>query len=267
MSIRSHDFFSCTEGSGTARASQGRFSTRRGRPSTFERQSITPDHTAHIQLCPPRSDRMPTCTAAAIATIDSIASAADSTAAAAITAAITAAIAAASAVSASVAHAAIAYSLPLLLLLLPLPLLSPLLPPPHRPRPSSIASPPPPIAPLPQPSPPPSLPPLPSSRSLTPPPPCSLPLPSPPPPDPPEQPPPPPQPPFHHVGAPSTQPRLQRTVGHLLPTRSRLPTSTARPDPTFSRLPRRLQLRSSHSRTSLWCGVQCAGARSTVVRF
>jgi hypothetical protein len=42
---------------------------------------------------------------------------------------------------------------------------------------------------------------------------------------------------------------------------------TARPDPTFSRLPRRLQLRSSRSRTSLWRGVQCAGERSTAVRF
>ena len=53
------------EGSGTARASQGRFSTRRGRPraisGAFERQSITPDRTAHIQLCPPRSGRMLTC--------------------------------------------------------------------------------------------------------------------------------------------------------------------------------------------------------------
>ncbi|KOO28705.1 hypothetical protein Ctob_005328, partial [Chrysochromulina tobinii] len=37
---------------------------------------------------------------------------------------------------------------------------------------------------------------------------------------------------------------------------------TARPDPTYSRLPRRLQLRSSRSRTSLWCGVQCAGCTS-----
>ncbi len=27
----------------------------------FERQSITPDRTAHIQLFLPRSDRMPTC--------------------------------------------------------------------------------------------------------------------------------------------------------------------------------------------------------------
>ena len=53
------------EGSGTAHASQGRFSTRRGRPraisAAFERQSITPDCTAQIQLSPPRSDRMPTC--------------------------------------------------------------------------------------------------------------------------------------------------------------------------------------------------------------
>ena len=99
---------------------------------------------------------------------------------------------------------------PLLLLLL-----LPLLPPPQPPSPS-IASPPPPIAPLPQPSPPPSLPPLPSPPwSLTPPSPCSLPLPSPPPPDPPDQLPPQQQPPFHHVGAPSTQPRLQRTFGHL----------------------------------------------------
>ena len=151
---------------------------------------------------------------------------------------------------------------PLLLLLL-----LPLLPPPQPPSPS-IASPPPPIAPLPQPSPPPSLPPLPSPPwSLTPPSPCSLPLPSPPPPDPPDQLPPQQQPPFHHVGAPSTQPRLQRTFGHLY-----RPDLAYRPhcppcDPTFSRLPRRLQLRSSRSRTSLWCGVQRAGARSTVVQF
>ena len=58
-------FFHTPEGSDTARASQGRFSTRRGRPreisGAFQRQSITPDRTAHIQLCPPRSDRMPTC--------------------------------------------------------------------------------------------------------------------------------------------------------------------------------------------------------------
>ena len=78
------------------------------------------------------------------------------------------------------------------------------------------------------------------------------------------------QPPFHHVGAPSTQPQLQRTFGHLYRTSTDQisPTDrTARTDPTFSRLPRRLQLRSSRSRTSLWCGVQRAGARSTVVGF
>ncbi|KOO32349.1 hypothetical protein Ctob_012631, partial [Chrysochromulina tobinii] len=47
------------------------------------------------------------------------------------------------------------------------------------------------------------------------------------------------------------------------PTDQMSPTArTARPDPTFSRLLRRLQLRSSRSRTSLWCGVQCAGCTS-----
>jgi hypothetical protein len=60
-----------------------------------------------------------------------------------------------------------------------------------------------------------------------------VPLPSPPPPDPPERPPPPQQPPFHHVGAPSTQPRLQRTFGHLLLTRSRLPTALPALTPHF----------------------------------
>ena len=41
------------------------------------------------------------------------------------------------------------------------------------------------------------------------------------------------QPPFHHVGAPSMQPRLQRTFGHLLPTRSRLPTALPALTPLF----------------------------------
>ena len=64
-----------------------------------------------------------------------------------------------------------------------------------------------------------------------------------------------------------TPTHLRVTFGHLY-----RPDLAYRPhcppcDPTFSRLPRRLQLRSSRSRTSLWCGVQRAGARSTVVQF
>ena len=57
--------FSSLRAPGTTHASPGRFATRRGRQraisGAFERQSIKPERTACIQLCPPRSDLMTTC--------------------------------------------------------------------------------------------------------------------------------------------------------------------------------------------------------------